>query len=64
MISDGLKYFRYSVIPKTKKCIQDIDKFIKENHFDECGIIYCLSKMDCEKLADTLKVGLLTLITL
>ncbi|XP_057812339.1 ATP-dependent DNA helicase Q-like 4A [Salvia miltiorrhiza] len=46
---------RYSVIPKTKKCIEDIDKFIKDNHFDECGIIYCLSRMDCEKVAEKLK---------
>ncbi|XP_047959187.1 ATP-dependent DNA helicase Q-like 4A isoform X2 [Salvia hispanica] len=46
---------RYSVVPKTKKCIEDIDKFIKENHFDECGIIYCLSRMDCEKVAEKLK---------
>ncbi|KAL8188794.1 hypothetical protein R6Q57_029549 [Mikania cordata] len=42
---------RYSVIPKTKKCVEDIDKFIKDNHFDECGIIYCLSRKDCEKIA-------------
>ncbi|KAI3445622.1 hypothetical protein Pfo_002287 [Paulownia fortunei] len=46
---------RYSVVPKTKKCIEDIDKFIKENHFDECGIIYCLSRMDCEKVAEKLQ---------
>ncbi|KAL0732632.1 hypothetical protein Bca4012_008841 [Brassica carinata] len=45
----------YSVVPKTKKCLEDIDKFIKENHFDECGIIYCLSRMDCEKVAEKLK---------
>ncbi|KAK6240973.1 hypothetical protein SCA6_006362 [Theobroma cacao] len=45
----------YSVIPKTKKCVDDIDKFIKENHFDECGIIYCLSRMDCEKVAEKLQ---------
>ncbi|CAI9280028.1 unnamed protein product [Lactuca saligna] len=42
---------RFSVIPKTKKCMEDIDKFIKDNHFDECRIIYCLSRMDCEKVA-------------
>ncbi|OMP01612.1 hypothetical protein COLO4_11772 [Corchorus olitorius] len=45
----------FSVIPKTKKCVEDIDKFIKENHFDECGIIYCLSRMDCEKVAEKLQ---------
>ncbi|XP_013712208.1 ATP-dependent DNA helicase Q-like 4A isoform X1 [Brassica napus] len=45
----------YSVVPKTKKCLEDIDKFIRENHFDECGIIYCLSRMDCEKVAEKLK---------
>nr|GEU62132.1 ATP-dependent DNA helicase Q-like 4A isoform X1 [Tanacetum cinerariifolium] len=46
---------RYSVTPKTKKCMEDIDKFIKDNHFDECGIIYCLSRNDCEKVATELK---------
>ncbi|GKB23104.1 ATP-dependent DNA helicase Q-like 4A protein [Tanacetum coccineum] len=46
---------RYSVNPKTKKCMEDIDKFIKDNHFDECGIIYCLSRNDCEKVATELK---------
>ncbi|BFG30236.1 hypothetical protein CerSpe_165100 [Prunus speciosa] len=45
----------YSVIPKTKKCLDDIDKFIKENHYDESGIIYCLSRMDCEKVAERLQ---------
>ncbi|OAY39796.1 ATP-dependent DNA helicase Q-like 4A isoform X1 [Manihot esculenta] len=45
----------YSVIPKTKKCLDDIDQFIKGNHFDECGIIYCLSRMDCEKVAKKLQ---------
>ncbi|MQL88315.1 hypothetical protein Taro_020864 [Colocasia esculenta] len=28
----------FSIMPKTKKCLEDIDRFIKENHFDECGI--------------------------
>ncbi|KAL3620845.1 hypothetical protein CASFOL_035757 [Castilleja foliolosa] len=46
---------RYSVVPKTKKCVDDINKFIKENHSDECGIIYCLSRMDCEKVAEKLQ---------
>jgi bloom syndrome protein len=46
----------YSVVPKTNKCLEDIDKFIRENHFDECGIIYCLSRMDCEKVTEALRV--------
>ncbi|XP_031504419.1 ATP-dependent DNA helicase Q-like 4A [Nymphaea colorata] len=45
----------YYIMPKTKKCLEDIDKYIRENHFDECGIIYCLSRMDCEKVANKLK---------
>lgn len=46
---------RYSVIPKTKKCLEDISTFITEKHKDECGIVYCLSRMDCEKVAEKLK---------
>ncbi|KAL2631335.1 hypothetical protein R1flu_016021 [Riccia fluitans] len=46
---------RYSVVPKTKKVMEDIDKFIRENHRNESGIIYCLSRMDCERVADKLK---------
>jgi len=46
---------RYFLRPKTKKCLEDIDNFIRTNHFKECGIIYCLSRMDCEKVADKLR---------
>ncbi|XP_057834687.2 ATP-dependent DNA helicase Q-like 4A isoform X2 [Cryptomeria japonica] len=46
---------RYAVMSKTKKCVEEIDKFIKENYRDECGIIYCLSRMDCEKIAEKLQ---------
>ncbi|CAH8381924.1 unnamed protein product [Eruca vesicaria subsp. sativa] len=45
----------YSVVPKTNKCLEDIDQFIKKNHFEECGIIYCHSRMDCEKVTETLR---------
>ncbi|XP_062224119.1 ATP-dependent DNA helicase Q-like 4A [Phragmites australis] len=46
---------RYFVRPKTKKCLEDIDKFVRTNHLKECGIIYCLSRMDCEKVAEKLR---------
>jgi superfamily II DNA helicase RecQ len=49
---------RYEVVPKTKKCLEDIDKFIKEKHRNESGIIYCLSRSDCEKVAEKLRVRL------
>ena len=58
MMITCLIVFRYSVIPKTKKCVEEIDSFIRENHNDECGIIYCLSRMDCEKVAEQLQVCL------
>uniref|UniRef100_A0A0E0DEF5 DNA 3'-5' helicase n=1 Tax=Oryza meridionalis TaxID=40149 RepID=A0A0E0DEF5_9ORYZ len=46
---------RYFVWPKTKKCLEDIHNFIHANHNKECGIIYCLSRMDCEKVAAKLR---------
>ncbi|KAI5066012.1 hypothetical protein GOP47_0018636 [Adiantum capillus-veneris] len=46
---------RYAVIAKTRNCLDDINKFIKENYHNESGIIYCLSRMDCEKVAEKLR---------
>ncbi|KAI3844083.1 hypothetical protein MKX03_001434, partial [Papaver bracteatum] len=45
----------YSTVSKTNNCMEDIDKFIRDNHLDECGVIYCLSRMDCEKVAEKLQ---------
>jgi len=48
---------------KSKKCLEDMDKFIKENHRNESGIVYCLSRIDCEKVAEKLQVkGVLILL--
>jgi hypothetical protein len=46
----------YAVVPKTKKTTKKITAFIKKKHADECGIIYCLSKKECEAMARTLQV--------
>lgn len=45
----------YSVLPKTSHINEDIAHFIKENHINDTGIIYCLSKDECSHLAKVLK---------
>ncbi|KAI5187864.1 bloom syndrome protein [Nematocida homosporus] len=45
---------RYCVVPKTGNPLTDIVSFIETNYPHESGIIYCLSKKDCEWLAETL----------
>ena len=49
--------YRYEVRPKTKKCMEEVDKFIRESYFREAGIVYCLSRNDCEKTAQKLIVS-------
>ncbi|XP_063304766.1 recQ-like DNA helicase BLM [Pelobates fuscus] len=57
---DNLKY---EVLPKKpKKVAQDCVEWIKKYHPNESGIIYCLSRNECDTMADTLqKEGLAAL---
>ncbi len=43
------------MVPKTKKTTKKISAFIKKKHDGECGIIYCLSKKECEIMARKLQ---------
>ncbi|XP_063781550.1 recQ-like DNA helicase BLM isoform X2 [Pseudophryne corroboree] len=54
---------KYEVLPKKpKKVAQDCVEWIKKNHPNESGIIYCLSRHECDTVADTLqKEGLAAL---
>lgn len=43
----------YTIRRKSSKFMEDIAKFVRE-HDDDSGIIYCLSKNDCEQVAKRL----------
>lgn len=45
----------YEVRPKTRNVLSDISCIIKEKHHMETGVIYCLSRDNCEKVASTLR---------
>ena len=46
----------YEVHPKKKKTlVKDISAFIEESYPRQCGIVYCLSKADCETTAEGLQ---------
>jgi superfamily II DNA helicase RecQ len=42
---------------KTKKTTKKIIQFIKKKHNSESGIIYCLSKKECEAMARKLQAA-------
>ena len=47
---------RYYVYPKNLKTVhRDMVSFISSHYPNESGIIYCTSKKECEKMADTLR---------
>ncbi|KDE05013.1 hypothetical protein, variant [Microbotryum lychnidis-dioicae p1A1 Lamole] len=49
------KNLRYEVRPKGKGVINDIATLIRTNFSGKCGIIYCMSKKQCEDTAKTLR---------
>lgn len=46
---------RYHVRKKKTSVSNDIADFIRAGHLNQCGIIYCSSKKQCEEVADRLK---------
>lgn len=44
----------YSVRPKTKDIVDDMANFIKENHRNDAGIIYTMTRKEADDLADKL----------
>ncbi|XP_058798407.1 recQ-like DNA helicase BLM isoform X2 [Phymastichus coffea] len=47
---------RYTVLNrKGKKFVNEIVEMIKTNYMNNCGIIYCLSRKDCDYMATTLQ---------
>lgn len=45
----------YEVKRKNRDIIQDIGGFIRNKYPNQCGIIYCLSRNDCESVAEKLE---------
>lgn len=46
---------RYQLLPKTKNIDLDIVSFINTRHSGQSGIMYCVSKKDCELMASKLQ---------
>ncbi|OAG29102.1 bloom syndrome protein [Nematocida displodere] len=45
---------RYTVVPKAAQPLAEVVSFIQTHYPEETGIIYCLTKRDCEWLSTTL----------
>ena len=45
----------YVILDKKNKIIEDIINFINTKHRGETGIIYCLGRDKCERVADALR---------
>lgn len=45
----------YQVRKKGKDVLADMSTFIKSHHYQECGVIYCLSRNKCEEVAKDLR---------
>lgn len=46
---------KFEVRDKSKGCLAEICKSIRANFRQQCGIIYCLSRNDCEQVASNLR---------
>lgn len=46
---------KYEIRAKGAKVMSDIAEWIKAKHRGHTGVIYCRTKMDCEKLAEQLQ---------
>jgi superfamily II DNA helicase RecQ len=47
----------YEVRPKGKKTIEEIVKLAKTTYRGESGIVYCLSRTECEQMANNIDVS-------
>ncbi|KAI9224915.1 hypothetical protein BC828DRAFT_241288 [Blastocladiella britannica] len=45
----------YAVLPKRKALVDDIAAFVKERYARASGIVYCMSKRNCEEVAQALR---------
>ncbi|EFN52072.1 hypothetical protein CHLNCDRAFT_36987, partial [Chlorella variabilis] len=49
---------RYEVRRKKKGCVDEMAELILQNFLKKCGIVYCLSRAECERVADDLEAKL------